>query len=180
MLNYTSDFHQRQPIKARNRIPLVLSASPTCVQHVKWNCLFFLPSFPPLSLLLWSLFFPFNDDNFHKIFFLPQLNGSYLLCRLFIIMQTIWHMRIPKKAVSRCWGCTTLITMRKCCSLFLMLPKGHISDLMKTKVFKHCNRLSGSIGDSVCDVFPVAGVDTNVPGKKMLSHFLGWNVVQHR
>jgi len=30
MLNYTSDFHQRQTIKARNYIPVVLSVS----QHV--------------------------------------------------------------------------------------------------------------------------------------------------
>lgn len=58
MLDYTSDFHQRQPGKARNHIPLVLAASLHAFSMSSENvCYFFL----------------FFSDHFFKKFFTKRV-----------------------------------------------------------------------------------------------------------
>lgn len=58
MLDYTSDFHQRQPGKARNHIPLVLAAS--------------LHAFSMSSEIV-CYFFLFFSDHFFKKFFTKRV-----------------------------------------------------------------------------------------------------------
>lgn len=108
--------------------------------------------------------FHFNDDDFYifvcrVLFYTFQQTVMFLLCSLFEIVKKSWHMHIPKTLLNRCWSCNTLIHMRKHCTLFLMLPPGHICYLMKTKALKR-KKLSGSIGGSVW-CFSSRSVDTN-------------------
>lgn len=111
--------------------------------------------------------FHFNDDDFYificrVLFYTFQQTVMFLLCSLFEIVRKSWHMHIPKKLLNRCWSCNTLIHMRKHCTLFLMLPPGHVSYLMKTKALKLRNFLRAL--EAVCDVFPV-GVWTQMAVK---------------
>lgn len=119
--------------------------------------------------------FHFNDDDFYificrVLFYTFQQTVMFLLCSLFEIVKKSWHMHIPKKLLNRCWSCNTLIHMRKHCTLFLMLPPGHVSYLMKTKALKR-KKLSESIGGSVW-CFSCRSVDTN-GCKNMFSYFSG-------